>query len=105
MRQAFSENIDVTPSKLGESYHLRLRIKPKHNCINFPTHIFILIAYCDQPEPLSVLFPLTPGSSAIVGNLYFDVQHLSFQVLQDLLKMLSPNVDASASTGAMGLND
>jgi len=66
--------------------------------------IFILVVYRHQPEPLGVLFLLASISSAVEVQLNFDIQDLSLQVFQYIMKIFSSNVDASASTFTMGFN-
>ena len=67
--------------------------------------ILIFIVYGDEPEPLIVLFLLATVSPAIEFHFYLDVQHLPFQVLQDLLEVLSSDIDTSAAIGAISAND
>ena len=67
--------------------------------------VFILVVYCDQPESLTVLFLLSPIGSTVEGYFHLDIQHLSFQVLKDILKLLSPNVDASASMASVAFDN
>ena len=67
--------------------------------------VFILVVYCDQPESLTVLFLLSPIGSTVEGYFHLDIQHLSFQVLKDILKLLSPNIDAPASMSSVAFDN
>ena len=67
--------------------------------------ILILVVYCNQPEPLIILFLLTTVGSSIERHLYIYIQHLSFQILQDILQVLTPYVNAPSSITSIGFND
>ena len=61
--------------------------------------------YRNQPESLIVLFLLFPIGATIEGDFRLDIQHLSLQFLQNILKLLSPNVDASASMASVAFDN
>ena len=67
--------------------------------------ILILVVYCNQPEPLIILFLLTSVGSSIERHLYIYIQHLSFQILQDILQVLTPYVNAPSSITSIGFDD
>ena len=67
--------------------------------------VLILVVYRNQPESLIVLFLLFPIGATIEGDFRLDIQHLSLQFLQSILKLLSPNVDASASMASVAFDN
>ena len=66
--------------------------------------IFIVIN-SNQSKPLTILSLLTLVGSAIECHFNLGIQHLPFKVDQDILKMLSSDIDASASIGSIDLKD
>src|SRR5512137_2918343 len=67
--------------------------------------IFILVVNCNQPEPFIILFLLTTVGSSIERYLYIGIQHLPFQILQDILQVLTLHINAPAPITSIGFND
>src|SRR5512136_396136 len=67
--------------------------------------IFILVVNCNQPEPFIILFLLTTVCSSIERYLYISIQHLPFQIPQDILQVLTLHINAPAPITSIGFND